>query len=265
MGLQQIVLKMSDGDCPVAVVTPEGTGPWPAVVLFMDAGGIRPGIIAMATRLAGAGYMALVPDLFYRFGPYAPLVPAEVFKGDFRATIGPMMATTNNHKAAADTGPLLDWLGLHPDTRDQRIGVVGYCMGGGMALTAAARFPDNVAAVASFHGGKLADDSEYSPHLLARDIRAEVYVASADSDDSYPLDMAERLQKRFRTPMCATNARFMPAPCMAGRCRISRFTAMKRRNAPGPNCWRCSRVRLAAATRAIRRRRAAPSSPSASR
>ena len=195
MGLQQIVLKTSDGDCPVAIVTPEGAGPWPAVVLFMDAGGIRPGIIDMATRLAGAGYMVLVPDLFYRFGPYAPLVPAEVFKGDFRATIGPMMATTNNHKAAADTGPLLDWLGLHPDARDQRIGVVGYCMGGGMALTAAARFPDNVAAAASFHGGKLADDSEYSPHLLARDIRAEVYVAGADTDDSYPLDMAERLQK----------------------------------------------------------------------
>ena len=115
MGLQQIVLKTSDGDCPVAIVTPEGTGPWPAVVLFMDAGGLRPGIIAMATRLAGAGYMVLVPDLFYRFGPYAPLVPAEVFKGDFRAILGPMMATTNNHKAAADTGPLLDWLGLHPD------------------------------------------------------------------------------------------------------------------------------------------------------
>ena len=43
--------------------------------------------------------MVLLPDLFYRFGPYAPKVPKEVLKGDFRAIIGPMLATTDNAKA----------------------------------------------------------------------------------------------------------------------------------------------------------------------
>ncbi|MBC7504835.1 MAG: dienelactone hydrolase family protein [Sandarakinorhabdus sp.] len=194
MGQQRIVITTGDGDCPVEVLAPDGAGPWPAVVLFMDAGGIRPALIAMAARLAEAGYMVLVPDLFYRFGPYAPMVPKELFKGDFRAVIGPMMATTSNQKAAADLVPLIDWLAVHPDVRGVRIGGVGYCMGGAMALTAAARYPGHVVAAASFHGGHLADDSPTSPHLLARDIRAEVYVAGADADASYPLQMAARLQ-----------------------------------------------------------------------
>ena len=46
----------------------------------------------MAQRLADAGYVVLLPDLFYRYGSYGPFVPAEVFKGDYRAILGPLMA-----------------------------------------------------------------------------------------------------------------------------------------------------------------------------
>jgi carboxymethylenebutenolidase len=67
-------------------------------------------------------------------------------------------------------------------------------MGGGMALTAAGKFPDRVAAAASFHGGNLATDLPVSPHLLAPQIKAEVLVAGADQDGSYPPEMAQRLE-----------------------------------------------------------------------
>ena len=53
---------------------------------------------------------------------------------------------------------------------------------------------DQIAAAASFHGGRLATDLPTSPHLLATKIKAEVYVAGADKDDSYPPQMAERLE-----------------------------------------------------------------------
>jgi len=196
MGHEQVAIQTKDGEMPTHVLTPDGAGPWPAVILYMDAGGIRPALIDMAARLAANGYVALVPDLFYRFGPYGPLVPKELFAGgDFMSVIGPLMATTDNRKAADDTVALLAYLDTRSDVAGSKIGTVGFCMGGGMALTAAGIFADRVAAAASFHGGNLATDQPASPHLLAPEIKAEVYVAGADHDGIYPPEMAARLEK----------------------------------------------------------------------
>ncbi len=74
------------------------------------------------------------------------------------------------------------------------IGVTGYCMGGLMALTAAGTFPERIVAAASFHGGRLATDAPDSPHLLAPEIKARVYVAGAIEDASFPDEMKQRLE-----------------------------------------------------------------------
>ncbi len=191
----QITIRTRDGDCPSYVATPAEGGPWPAVIFYMDAGGIRPVVIEMAERLAGAGYIVLLPDLFYRYGPYGPLVPKEVFAGNFREILGPMMATTGNAKAAEDTEAFLAYLDTRGDVAGRNVGAVGFCMGGGMALAAAGTYPDRFAAVASFHGGNLATDAPGSPHLFAAKLKAEVYVAAAENDGSYPPQMAERFEK----------------------------------------------------------------------
>jgi carboxymethylenebutenolidase len=67
-------------------------------------------------------------------------------------------------------------------------------MGGGMAIAAAAAYPDRFAAVASFHGGNLANDTPTSPHLSAPKLKAEIYIAAAENDSSYPPAMAQRLE-----------------------------------------------------------------------
>ena len=194
MPIQLINISTRDGECPSHLATPEGDGPWPAIVFYVDAGGIRPAVVEMAERLAGAGYVVLLPDLFYRYGPYGPLVPKDVFAGDFRAVLGPLMATTGNEKAADDTGALLAYLETRHDVAGRKCGAVGFCMGGGMALAAAGTYPDRFAAVASFHGGNLATDASTSPHLVAPQLTAEVYVAAAEKDGSYPPEMADRLE-----------------------------------------------------------------------
>ncbi|CAN5331392.1 dienelactone hydrolase family protein [soil metagenome] len=176
------------------MLTPIGDGPWPAVIFYMDGLAIRPTLVEMGQRLAANGYVVLVPDLFYRYGPYPPFDPKAVFAGDFRKAIGPLMATTNNARAASDTEAFLAYLGTRADVAKGKIGTVGFCMGGGMAITAAGTFPDRVAAAISFHGGRLATDEPDSPHLLAPKITAELYVAGADEDNSYPPEMAERLK-----------------------------------------------------------------------
>jgi carboxymethylenebutenolidase len=194
MAREEVVIRTTDGECQTWVVTPEGNGPWPAVIFYMDALAIRPALLDMAQRLADNGYIVLLPDLFYRFGHYDTLVPAEVFAGDVRATIGPMMASTDNLKAAEDTRALLAYLDTRGDVKGDKIGTVGFCMGGGMAITAAGVFPDRVAAAASYHGGRLFTDQPDSPHLQAPKIKAEVYVAAADNDHSYPPEMAEQFE-----------------------------------------------------------------------
>ena len=190
----QVTIQQKDGPCRAWVLTPDGTGPWPAVIFYMDGFGIRPGMIQMATHLASNGYVVLLPDLYYRLGNYAPLVPAEVLKGDFRATVGPMMASTDNHKAGDDTAAFIAYLDTRSDVAGKKIGTVGFCMGGGMALTAAGRYPDRIAAAVTFHGGNLATDQQTSPHLLLPKIKAELYIAIADNDHTYPPEMAKRFE-----------------------------------------------------------------------
>ncbi|GLS43368.1 dienelactone hydrolase family protein [Methylobacterium brachythecii] len=194
MPSEHITIRTRDGDCPAHVITPTGGGSKPGVIFYMDAGGIRPAMLDMAQQLAKAGCVVLLPDLFYRYGPYGPFVPKEVLAGDFRATLGPLMATTGNDKAAEDTAAFLAYLDTRSDVAGRRLGAVGFCMGGGMALAAAGTFPDRFAAAASFHGGNLATDAPTSPHLLAPKLEAEVYIGAAENDGSYPPAMAERLE-----------------------------------------------------------------------
>ncbi len=180
---------------PCRLFTPAtGEGPWPAIIVYMDAGGIRPAISDMSQRLADAGYPVLLPDLFYRYGPYGPFVPRDVFAGDFRAVLGPLMATTDSIKATANTGTFLAYLDTRRDVAGTKLGAVGFCMGGGMAIAAAGTWPRRFAAVASFHGGRLATDQPTSPHLSAPGIQAELYISAAENDGSYPSEMAERFE-----------------------------------------------------------------------
>jgi carboxymethylenebutenolidase len=164
----------------------------------MDGLGIRPALQAMAQRLADSGYVVFLPDLYYRAGAYEPLVPKDIFaSGNVREAIAHLFSTTNNTRAAEDTEAILSYIATRSDVSGTRIATTGYCMGGGMSLTAAGLFPDRIAAAASFHGGNLATDAPSSPHLLAPSIKAEVYVAGADEDASYPPEMATRLTRAF--------------------------------------------------------------------
>ena len=195
MPCERLTIATSDGACPTYMFTPaSGEAPLPAVIMFMDAAGIRPALTYLAQRLADVGFIVLLPDLFYRYGPYGPFVPKEVFAGDLRAVLGPLMSTTNNRKAAEDTGALLAYLDTRGDVAGSRCGAVGFCMGGGMAIAAAGSWPSRFSAVASFHAGRLVTDEASSPHLFVPGIEAELYVAAADNDPTYPAEMAAQFE-----------------------------------------------------------------------
>jgi carboxymethylenebutenolidase len=194
--MSNVDIVTRDGRCPSYVVRPSGEGPWPAVLVFMDGLGIRPAILAVGQRLAAHGYFVLLPDLFYRSGPYEPMDPHSVFSDPEKRKVlsEKFFAHVSPANIMSDTQAFLDYLASEPDAKKGGIGTTGYCMGGLMSLTAAGTYPDHVVAAASFHGGRLATDAPDSPHLLAPKMKARVYVAGAIEDPSFPDDMKARLE-----------------------------------------------------------------------
>ncbi|GHA17652.1 dienelactone hydrolase family protein [Streptomyces echinoruber] len=188
-----------DGVADAYLAHPGDDRPHPAVLLCMDAFGLRPGLRAMADRLAGHGYTVLVPNLFHRHGR-APVVELPEFidagsRGPVFEKLLPLIRELTPRLAARDTGAYLRWLADCPQAADGPVGVVGYCMGARVALVAAGHHPERVAAVAGFHGGHLATDAPDSPHRVADRVRAEVYFGHADHDPSMDAEQQRRLEE----------------------------------------------------------------------
>jgi carboxymethylenebutenolidase len=197
--MNKIDIRTRDGVCPGYLYRPASGGPWPAVLVYMDGLAIRPAMLELGERLAGNGYFVLLPDLFYRSGPYEPMDPHAVFSDpEKRKVLMEKMALATPDHVMSDSRAFLDFIAAQPDVKPGKIGTTGYCMGGLMSLTAAGTFPDRIAATASYHGGRLATDAPDSPHLLAAKIKSRVYIAGAIEDPSFPDDMKARLDLALR-------------------------------------------------------------------
>ncbi len=188
---EMVDIPAGAGTADAFVTRPGAGGRHPAVVLYMDAFGIRPALEAHAERLAGHGYLVLVPNVFYRDGrsPVAENI-TELMQGEDRralfAMLRPKMDALTPAALTADSKGWLAYLRAHPDARQGPIGTVGYCLGGRLSLRMAGEFPEAVAAAASFHGGNLATGEGSSPHLAAVRAAGELYIGHADNDGSMP-------------------------------------------------------------------------------
>jgi carboxymethylenebutenolidase len=154
------------------------------VLYLMDAPGVRPALKDMAARLASAGYYVMLPFLFYRGMTCAEFEQSTL---DMEAR-RPLMQAVTNSAVVEDARALL---GIADDDRAARagsVGVVGFCMGGPLAVSIARALPDRVAAAASIHGGRLVTDAPDSPHLGADRLKAELYFAWCDPDPSAPAE-----------------------------------------------------------------------------
>lgn len=192
----KVEIQTRDGRCPSYVFTPAQGDLWPGVLVYMDGIGIRPAMLELGERLAGYGYFVLLPDLYYRSGPYEPMDPRAIFGDPKMREV--LMKKFRVHVTSAnimsDTRSFLDYLDAQASVRRGGIGTTGYCLGGLMALTAAGTYPDRFVATASFHGARLATDEPDSPHLLSSKIKSRVYVAGATDDASFPDEMKARLE-----------------------------------------------------------------------
>lgn len=192
----ELQIKTQDGICPTHAYYPEGPGPFPAVLLYMDGIGMRPAILEIAERIANGGYYVLAPNLFYRVG-YNAEYGVRVFEDpESRADLmNRIMPSASAGNVMRDTESFLAYFDEQSNVKSDKIGITGYCMGGRLSIYAAGHFGDRVAAAASYHGGGMATDSPDSPHLLAPRMKGRVYVAGAIEDRGFDDAQKARLEQ----------------------------------------------------------------------
>jgi carboxymethylenebutenolidase len=194
-----IDIKTPDGVCDSYITCPNAGGPFAAVLFYMDGIGIRPVLREMADRLAAKGYYVLLPNMFYRRGPAAPIDVAKILSPENRASLMDLVHSLTPERVVRDAGVFLDFLDAQKEVALRMpVGLTGYCMGGGMVVRTAAHYPGRIASAASFHGGRLATDAPDSPHRLVNRIAAELYFGHADQDAGMTAQDIARLDEALR-------------------------------------------------------------------
>lgn len=150
------------------LAVPEGAGPFPAIVVIQEWWGLNDWIKENARRLAAQGYVCLAPDL------YRGQVATEM------ATARKLMMGLPPDRAVRDLKAAVDVLTRHDKVRKDRIGVIGWCMGGGYALQASLA-DKRLAACVMCYGRVVTDPGKLAP------LKAKVLGIFGKEDRGIPI------------------------------------------------------------------------------
>ena len=173
------------GAADALLFTPQGSGKWPAVLVWSDLAGLRPAFADIGRRLAAQGYAVLMPNMFYRNARIdgsnapAPLTPEQS-----RERSSAWMDAIGDEGGEADAKAYLAFLDSRPEVDTARkAGVLGFQYGSPYAFHTAFAVPERIGAVAVIHPIRIATARENSPHLSVGRSKAAYYVALAGPDD----------------------------------------------------------------------------------
>ncbi|MDO9436992.1 dienelactone hydrolase family protein [Hydrogenophaga sp.] len=199
----QSVIQTPDGEMRAFVAHPATGGPFPAVVIFQNVGGLSDSLRACARRVAAAGYFCVVPDLYYRLGRIEidPDDKADRIMAVRRAVVAGIF----DAEVLKDTRSVLDFLETRPEVKPGPKGSIGYCMGGRFCIQAAELFPKHFKATVSLFGTRLVSQEPDSPrHKLDR-IEGELYVGFPEHDHAMTQEMMDEFADLVRRNCRATH------------------------------------------------------------
>lgn len=187
--MADVKIPVNSGELPVFVSIPEQGAPWPGVVVLHDVGGMREDLRNQTRWLAQEGFLAAAPNLFFRGGLVKCLF---TIARDLKTRRGPTYDDIEAVRA---------WM-IRQEGCTGKIGVIGFCMGGGFALLLA---PDHGFGAASVnYGGPLPPDSGT---FLSR---ACPIVGSYGAKDPWNRDVAQKLQETLATAGIAHDVKEYP-------------------------------------------------------
>lgn len=196
--MNQETVQLGDGLTGYAS-RPRGSGPFPAVIVLMEAFGITGHIKGVCQRLAKAGFVAVAPDIFH----------GDVFSYTDMDAVMKKLPSLNDDTMLKEIGMTLEWLGKQKDVDSKSVGIIGFCMGGRLAFLAGCRLPERFKVAVSFYGGGIAPEGKdrfgrTPPIQSAEQIRAPIYLGYGADDQSIPpaeharvAEILSSLKKRF--------------------------------------------------------------------
>jgi carboxymethylenebutenolidase len=173
----------SNGNTASGYLVTPASGSGPGVLVIQEWWGLDSGIKEMSNRLAEAGFVALAPDLYH----------GELAAHDEMDKASHLMQSLPPDRAGRDMSGAVDYLTTHPAVTSKGIGVVGFCMGGMLALIIAANRPDKVTAVVPFYGFPQGDsEPDWSK------LSAAVSGHMAENDNFFSPAAARALEAKLR-------------------------------------------------------------------
>lgn len=174
------------GMIPSFFVAPDEAGRYPAIIVYMDAPGIREELRNMTRRIAKQGYACILPDLYHRYGKLRFDIPRR-HDGMSNVIKAAYLSLTDDN-INEDTAGVIGFLEAQPQVRSGKMGSIGYCMSGRFVTTTARQFLDRFACAVSMYGTRLVTDEEDSPHLHLDGIKAEMHYGFGTIDATTPPD-----------------------------------------------------------------------------
>src|SRR4051794_37867450 len=159
-------------------------GPGPGLIVIQEWWGLVDHIKDLCDRFAAEGFTALAPDLYHGTA-VANTEPDEA---------GKLLMTLNLDQAARDMSGAVDYLRAHSSPPGARVGVTGFCMGGGLALMLATQRPDAIGACVPFYG--IIPWEHANPDWAAID--APILGHFAENDGMFGPEAAQDLESRLK-------------------------------------------------------------------
>jgi carboxymethylenebutenolidase len=193
---REIYLSDNTSVMSVHTIVPADATGLPAVIVFMDAPGIRPELLQMTERLAAQGFYCMVPDLYHRLGRIRLDLThrTEAHAAVYRT----LASTLVSDQVLNDTELVIRCLQQQPEVHSGPIGVLGFSIGGCFAMAAAAALGPTVAAAAGVCATGLVTDQPDSPHRVLPGTRAALLLEFAEQDSAIPATVLPTLDAVLR-------------------------------------------------------------------